>query len=407
MLMLASCNSGGSSSSSTPAPQSGIVHFDPNSHAFWSDQANWTTVFGPAYADITLTSTNFVPCRGGPYALCYYSGPSTGAEDLSCTLTADGNYANCQCFDIPYGVYFVDINAILNHDVYEKTVAQCGADGSQCATLNSAPVCANVNQGNLIPGSSVYSTFSFDCVPENGLGLTDCGAAPYAGCMTAPCFKTNQAGIVNCSCPVFDGPYQVGQNDQACTLGGNLTWSAAYAPPAATPTATPAAPDRSANAYKMMRSDSSDDSTVPAAVPSPPACLPDAPGGFGCPLYVPGTTMLPPGSGVDCAKVCDEYHSCLQPKGAQAGFTCDATLCTDECNDRGLVGTACGGLSGCDISEIVKAETAADCSCCASQLCQCDPSAKTNKAISALNQQQRDRGITPQCDINGTLCGSN
>jgi hypothetical protein len=409
MLMLASCNSGGSSSSSTTNPQSGIVHFDPNSHAFWSDQANWTTVFGPAYADITLTSTNFVPCRGGPYALCYYSGPSTGAEDLSCTLTADGNYANCQCFDIPYGVYFVDINAILNHDVYEKTVAQCGADGSQCATLNSAPVCANVNQGNLIPGSSVYSTFSFDCVPENGLGLTDCGAALYAGCMTAPCFKTNQAGIVNCSCPVFDGPYQVGQNDQACTLGGDLTWSAAYAPPAATPTATPLAADRSANAYKMMRADSNDDSepAVPAAVPSPPACLPDAPGGFGCPLYVSGTTMLPPDSGVDCAKVCDEYHSCLQPKGAQAGFTCDATLCTDECNDRDLVSTACSGLSGCDISEIVKAETAADCSCCASQLCQCDPSAKTNKAISALNQQQRDRSIKPQCDINGTLCGSN
>jgi hypothetical protein len=409
MLMLASCNSGGSSSSSTTNPQSGIVHFDPNSHAFWSDPANWTTVFGPAYADITLASTNFVPCRGGPYALCYYSGPSSGAEDLSCTLTADGNYADCQCFDIPYGVYFVDINAILNHDVYEKTVAQCGADGSQCATLNSAPVCANVNQGNLIPGSSVYSTFSFDCVPENGLGLTDCGAALYAGCMTAPCFKTNQAGIVNCSCPVFDGPYQVGQNDQACTLGGDLTWSAAYAPPAATPTATPLAADRSANAYKMMRADSNDDSepAVPAAVPSPPACLPDAPGGFGCPLYVSGTTMLPPDSGVDCAKVCDEYHSCLQPKGAQAGFTCDATLCTDECNDRDLVSTACSGLSGCDISEIVKAETAADCSCCASQLCQCDPSAKTNKAISALNQQQRDRSIKPQCDINGTLCGSN
>ena len=116
--------------------------------------------------------------------------------------------------------------------------------------------------------------------------------------------------------------------------------------------------------------------------------------------------MLPPDSGVDCAKVCDEYHSCLQPKGAMSGFTCDATLCTDECNDRDLVSTACSGLSGCDISEIVKAETAASCSCCASQLCGCDPSPKTNKAISALNQQQRDREISPQCDINGTLCGT-
>jgi hypothetical protein len=391
-ILLASCNGSGGGSSET---SSGIVHFVPNSHAFWSDPANWTTTFGPAYADITLTSSNFVPCRGGPFALCYYSGPGSGPENLSCTLTPDGNYANCQCFDIPYGVYFVDINAILNHDVYEKTVAQCGADGSLCATLNSAPVCANVNQGNLIPGSSVYSTFSFDCVPENGLGQTNCSNAPYAGCMTAPCFKTAQAGIVQCSCPVFNGPYQVGQNDQACTLGGDLVWSAAYAP-SATPTSTPLPLGLSASA----------DYAAPAAVPSPGACLPDAPGGLGCPLYAPGSTMLPPDSGVDCAKVCDEYDTCLQPKGAQAGFTCDATLCTDECNDRDLVSTACNGLAGCDISEIVKAETAAQCSCCASQLCGCDPSPKTNKEISALNQQQRDRGIKPQCDINGTLCGS-
>jgi hypothetical protein len=121
---------------------------------------------------------------------------------------------------------------------------------------------------------------------------------------------------------------------------------------------------------------------------------------------VPGTTVIPPGSNVDCTKVCDEYDSCAQKAGAQAGYTCDATLCTDECNDRDLTGTACAGLSGCDISEIVKAETAASCSCCASQLCGCNPDAKTNNAIAALDQQQRDRGITPQCDINGTLCGT-
>jgi hypothetical protein len=393
MIPAASCDGSGGSQPA-PATPAAIVHFVPDSHAFWSNPSNWTTSFGPAYADITLASSNFVPCRGGPFALCYYSGPSSGSEDLSCTITPDGNYANCQCFDIPYGVYFVDINAILNHAVYEKTIAQCGADGSLCATLNSAPVCANVNQGNLIPGSSIFSTFSFDCVAENGLGLTNCSNAPYAGCMTAPCFKTGKEGIVQCSCPAFNGPYQVGQNDQACTLGNDLVWSAAYAPPAATPTATPAAVSADARA------------AAPGAVPSPPACLPDAPGGLGCPLYVPGTTILPPDSGVDCAKVCQEYHSCLQPKGAQAGFTCDATLCTDQCNDRDLVSTACSGLAGCKISEIVKAETAAQCSCCASQLCQCDPSRKSNKAIFALDQQQRDRGIKPQCDINATLCGS-
>ncbi len=387
MLLAASCNGGGSQ---PPGP--GIVHFVPNSLAFWSDPANWTTSFGPAYADITLAASNFLPCRGGPFALCYYSGPSSGPEDLSCTLTADGHYANCQCFDIPYGVYFVDINAILNYGVYQDTIAQCGTDGSLCGTINSAPVCQAVNQGNLIPGTGRYSTFSFDCVPENGIGQANCSQAPYAGCMTAPCFPTGQPGIVQCSCPVFDGPYQVGQNDQACTLGDDLVWSAAYAPPATT-TATPnlSAPKRTAG---------------PAAVPSPGACLPDAPGGMGCPLYVPGSTTLPPGSGVDCGRVCDEYSSCLQTGGVQTGFTCDATLCTDECNDRDLVGTACSQLAQCDISEIVKAETAAQCSCCASQLCGCNPNGNTNTAIAALNQQQRDRGITPQCDINGTLCGS-
>ncbi len=384
LLIAAGCNGGGSS----PGP--GFVHFVPNSHAFWSNPANWTTPLGPAYADISLTASNFLPCRGGPFALCYYSGPSSGSEDLSCTLTPDGLYADCRCFQIPYGVYFVDINAILNFDVYQETVAQCGSDGSGCASVNSAPVCQAVNHGKLIPGTNLYSTFSFDCVPADGLGQTNCGRAPYAGCMTAPCFATDQPGIVECSCPVFDGPYQVGQNDQSCSLGGDLVWSAAYAP-------TPA-PTATASTARASGSTS--------GIPNPPACLPDAPGGVGCPLYVPGSTTLPPGSGVDCRVVCGEYAGCLQSGGVQAGYTCDATLCTDQCNDLDLVGKACAGLSQCDISEIVKAETAAQCSCCASQLCGCAAGAATNAAIFTLDQQQRDRGIKPQCDINGTLCGS-
>jgi hypothetical protein len=387
-LIAAGCNGNGSYQ---PTQAPGIVHFVPNSHAFWSDPANWTTDYGPAYANILLTGSNFLPCRGGPFSLCYYSGPNSGPEDLSCTLTPDGLYANCKCFDIPYGVFFVDINGILNHSIYEKTIAQCGIDGSLCGTLNSAPVCQAINQGKLIPGTSLYSTFSFDCVPTNGIGQTNCSQAPYVGCMTAPCFKTGQSGIDRCSCPVFDGPYQVGQNNQECTLGGDLVWSAAYAPPP--PATAPVSSGATAAA-------------APATVPSPGACLPDAPGGVGCPLYVPGTTVLPPNSGVDCALVCQEYNSC-QPSGAvQTGYTCDATLCTDECNDRDLLGAACSKLATCDVSEIIKAETAAQCSCCASQLCGCDPNAKTNTKISALNQEQRDRGIKPQCDINGTLCGA-
>ncbi|MGH7987127.1 MAG: hypothetical protein ACREQX_12685 [Candidatus Binataceae bacterium] len=379
----------GGDQQSQPAPPT-QVHFVPNSYAFWSNPKNWTTSYGPAYADILLTPTNFVPCRGGPYALCYYSGPNTGSEDLSCKPTADGRYANCQCFDIPYGVYFVDINAILNHDVYVETLAACGSDGSQCQTLNSAPVCQAVNQGTLMPHADLFSTFSFDCVPTNGIGQTNCSQAPYAGCMTAPCYETGTNGIAQCSCPVFNGPYQVGQNDQVCSLGDDLVWSAAYTP-AATPSAASSAP-----------SNSSQSGTAPA----PGSCLPDAPGGFGCPLYTPGKTVLPPGSNVSCQKVCQEYSTCTQAGGVQTGLTCDATLCTDQCNDRDLVKTACNGLAACDVSEIIKAEEAAHCSCCASQLCGCQIDQQSNALIASLNQQQRARGITPQCDVNGTLCGS-
>jgi len=376
---------------STPQASPSIVHFVPNSHAFWSNPQNWTTSFGPAYANILLQPSNFVPCRGGPFALCYYSGPSSGSEDLSCKLTPDGKYANCQCFDIPYGVYFVDINAILNDAVYKSTVAQCGADGSGCPTLNSAPVCQSVNQGTLIPGAKLVSTFSFDCVSTNGIGQTSCANAPYAGCMTAPCFETGKAGIVQCSCPVFDGPFQIGQNDQACMLGDDLVWSAAYAPPASpAPLPTPAVAPRAAS----------------GTAPNPGTCVPDAPGSAGCPLYVPGSTVLPPNSGVDCQTVCAEYSTCSQKGGIQAGLTCDATLCTDQCNDRNLVGTACAALSKCDVSEIIKAEETAQCSCCASQLCGCQANVQTNTTIAALVRQQRDLGIKPQCDINGTLCGS-
>jgi hypothetical protein len=377
LLIIAGCGGGSGSPQAGPTP----VHFVPNSHAFWSDPQNWTTSYGPAYANILLAPTNFVPCRGGPFALCYYSGPNSGTEDLSCELTPDGKYANCQCFDIPYGIYFVDINSILNQSVYQNTIAQCGADGSACGTLNSAPVCQSVNQGTLIPNAKLFSTFSFDCIPTNGIGQTSCAAAPYAGCMTAPCSQPDKSGLTTCSCPVFDGPYQVGQNNQDCSLGDKLVWSAAYAPPSS-PTPTPS-----------------------GTAPSPGACIPDAPGGFGCPLYVPGTTVLPPNSGVNCQVVCAEYTSCQQ-KGVQTGLTCDATLCTDQCNDLNLVGKACKGLGKCDVSEIIKAESAANCSCCASQLCGCPADALTNSAIGSLVQQQRDVGVTPQCDINGTLCGS-
>jgi hypothetical protein len=63
-------------------------------------------------------------------------------------------------------------------------------------------------------------------------------------------------------------------------------------------------------------------------------------------------------------------------------------------------------LQDCDLSEIFDAESAAGCSCCASQLCNCDANDATEHKIFELDAAQRAAGETPQCDINGTLCGT-
>ncbi|KRT65146.1 MAG: hypothetical protein XU11_C0034G0009 [Candidatus Dadabacteria bacterium CSP1-2] len=330
-----------------------------------------TTPYGPAFADIVLVPSNFLPCKGGPFALCYYSGP----EPETCVITEDGKFARCKCFEFAYGKYFVDINAILDTEIYLETIAECGLEGSMCQETNQAPVCESINSGEFIPGADSVSTFSFECIPEEGIGLTNCPQDLYAGCMTAPCIKTDEEGIVDCLCPTFAGPYQIGLNNQTCDIGPELVWSAAFNPNAGGKT-----------------------------FPTPPGCIPDAPvDAGGCPL-LPEDIPLPPNN-IDCEEVCQEYESCQNSKGVELGFTCDATLCTSTCNDRGLVGEACSGLESCDVSEIIKLEEEVGCSCCASQICGCEPNGKTEEAVFELNEKQRERGITPQCDINGTLCG--
>jgi hypothetical protein len=134
-------------------------------------------------------------------------------------------------------------------------------------------------------------------------------------------------------------------------------------------------------------------------------CIPDAVNRqCGCGLFVPGETMLPPESGIDCNDVCREYSVCLRGPGPyELGYTCDATLCTSR--DVALITEACFGIETCELDETLRAERAAGCSCCASQLCGCVASATTDQEVHILNQQQRERGETPQCDINGTLCG--
>ena len=345
-----------------------------------------TTPFGPAFADVFFPpedqTTLMLPCEGGPIALCYYSGP----EPETCVLTPDGKAANCECFEIAYGKYFVLITAILNLDIYNETIEVCGTDGSNCTTTNSAPVCKAINDGTFIPATDMISTFSFACVPEETIGCTDCTESQlYAGCMTAPCTRTEVAGIIDCLCPTFDGPFQIGLNNQSCSLGNDLVWSAAYNPDGCA---------------------TSGSSTIP--IPPEGGCIPDAPEeAGGCPLLTEGNIPDPPDN-IDCDTVCEEYSSCVDAtSGVEIGFTCDAVLCTSTCQDNNLVGDACNGLqsSSCSTSEIIKLEEEVGCSCCASQICGCEANSETEQEIFTLNEQQRDLGITPQCDINDTLCG--
>lgn len=331
-----------------------------------------TTPYGPAWADVRTGPDDWAACFG-PYALCYYA---------NCTASPDG-VAECPCYDW-FGTNYVLLSAILNLDAYNETQSFCAANPGVCLGVpNSAPVCDYINSGEFMNGATRISTFSTYRATVEPIGSTDCSDDPgvYAGCMTAPCFgpvtidPSGRTATLSCDCPTFDGPYQVGKSGLSCD-NAPLAWSAAY---------------------------------NPNGPPSNPCdlvsgCIPDAPEDqCGCPLYVPGETTLPPGSDIDCDLVCEQYAGCTGSEGVELGYTCDATLCTSE--DRALVLPACVGLQGCDLSEVFAAERAAGCSCCATQLCGCEANAQTDAAVAGLNAAQRANGETPQCDLNGTLCG--
>jgi hypothetical protein len=232
------------------APQ---VRFVPNSWSFWNERDHWTTPYGPAFATIIVKTTNNVPCTGGPFALCAYS----GAAPMGCKVDAEGKFADCKCFEIPSASYFVNINAILNRKVWRETIKVCGKDGSRCSGHpNLAPACKYVNDHSMIPGADLISTFSFTCADKLPFGHSSCAAGAYAGCMTAPCRRTATPGIVDCSCPIFHGPYELGSDHGNCDAGAGLVWSSAYYPkwpgsfaPNSATAATPAAGDE--NVCKM------------------------------------------------------------------------------------------------------------------------------------------------------------
>ena len=267
-----------------------------------------------------------------------------------------------------------------------------------------APVCQAINNKALFArnGADTISTFSYALNTPQGSMIEEkpCEKALYAGCMTAPCTHTDKSveicdssgdvcssyPVDVCACPTFDGQYQIGKEGAECDIGegqpGDNLWSAAFNPLQA--------------------------ETIPI-----PGCLPDVPGDSGCPLLAKYPNSDPPEpvspsvpGDISCGKVCAEYRQSRQQSGVQAGFTCDATLCTASGKDFNLVDDACSGLQDGKLGETLRLETEVGCSCCASQICGCEPDSSTNEEIYLLDDRQRRRDITPQCDINGTLCGA-
>ena len=209
----------------------GAQNMVPNDLKFWDNSANWTTDYGPAYRDTVEKidgNINFVACTGA-FALCFTSGP----EPLPCKIAKDGRSANCTC-TAQSGLNFVLISAILNFDVWLDTVNQCNADGSLCKEPDSAPVCAAIKSGKLIKGADLISTFDANAQSAIAASLAAtpplvCPKAPYAACMTAPC-KQKKGEDPVCSCPVFDGVFQLPTPGATCDSGEGLIPSASFTP---------------------------------------------------------------------------------------------------------------------------------------------------------------------------------
>ncbi len=202
-----------------------------------------TTPYGPAYANIAIPEKR-IPCsaplgRRHSYALCYYSGPNypTGVNPsnpaLPCKLSKDGVYAECSCLLITTTgnaseqPYYVGLDVISNFDIYKIQTETCGEDASACLNQGiTPPVCEALNVNLLVPGADIISVYSealqSDYYPSgNTSGSTNCSDGLYAGCMTSPCEITGQTDssgreIVQCKCPVYKGPHQIGQANQSC-----------------------------------------------------------------------------------------------------------------------------------------------------------------------------------------------
>lgn len=234
----------------------------------------------PPPSDSWEVPTQFLACRGNPYALCYYSGPDIATPSrrhsdppvMPCVPDpANPDAADCTCYAVtelpgapdgnPLGLElqfnYVLMTSILQPQVLEETAAECGKNGEGCLNLVNLASCAasgftddGCAQANVcsmlgdiktgqkqtlykdLPDVDLISTFSFEHAAQHSFGSTSCEAAPYAGCMTAPC-SVAEDGMTSCQCPVYTGPFQVGQQEKrlkelglGCDISPNV-WSAA------------------------------------------------------------------------------------------------------------------------------------------------------------------------------------
>ena len=141
-------------------PVNWLPVFVPDRTEFFDNSKNWTTNYGPTYRDTVTTPTLMLACSP-QFALCFHS----GADPYPCHLSPDGRYANCLC-TVQTATNYTVMTSINNYPVYLATLEKCGPDGTACADTDSAPVCQYLNNGALIPGAHVISTFDTESRSE-------------------------------------------------------------------------------------------------------------------------------------------------------------------------------------------------------------------------------------------------
>ena len=204
LLLVAGCGGGSGSPQAGPTP----VHFVPNSHAFWSDPQNWTTSYGPAYANILLAPTNFVPCRGGPFALCFTSGA-----------------------EFRYGRSFLPTDRrrqvrelpVLRHSLrrlfrrYQRDSEPFGLPRHHRAVRRRRQRLRGVELGPGLPVGEpgyvdaereTFFHFQFRLYPHQRYRTDQLRRRALRRLHDGAMLAADKSGLTTCSCPVYDGPYR-------------------------------------------------------------------------------------------------------------------------------------------------------------------------------------------------------